>query len=312
MRWSRIVAVLVLPIFLGNAGKALAQSADNSVARDKQVHTIVTEIAKWADDDVIWLDHIYALQQGFPPAADMVLVELSANSGQFTLKGRVRRADDISRAQFRRLSLSLQARAKLGDLIEFMYEFYSAGFLHQIRAMDIKPILGSRELEVELRIEALSLPTAESKGHLPKDAGSVLKSSKLSDYREPIVARDCFAYSQTARATVPEREKTPDPANFVVVAGFTEVDGAPQVWLRDRIAGKQQQLKAGENFTMGNVKGAVKSIDLKGEVVIEFEGHRRLLHLADNLRGGEEIPDSQPNQPKGSGNSTQAAPDRDK
>ena len=102
------------------------------------------------------------------------------------------------REQFTRISFNLHAQAKLGDLVQFMYEFYSAGFLHQIRDMTIKPVPGgSRELDVKLTIEALSLPKAESKDRLPeklpKDPLHGLQHAKLADYQEPIVARDFFA-----------------------------------------------------------------------------------------------------------------------
>ncbi len=420
MRWTRIVAVLMFPMFLGNAGKALAQSTDDSAERAKKVHTSMAEIGKFADEEVIWLDRIYALEQGFPPTEDMVLGQLSASSaqggGQFELKGWVRRSDDLTRLadgiaardgkiivnssrvdrsvppyacsfdasvrpkskseieykgeqhdsasrdqkrlaewrhralppdpvlarslyqdwlrkltvrtgfrrttlvatvtgarreQFTRSSFSLTARARLGDLILFMYEFYSAGFLHQIRKLDVKPSRGSRDLQVALGIEALSLPTAESKDNLPNGAGSVLKFSKLSDYREPIVARDFFAYVQRLPANAPRPEKPADPADFVVVTGFTEVDGGTRVWIVDRVKSKRSVLSTGDSFAVGNVKGTVQAIRAKGEVVIEFEGHRRLLHAGDNLHGGVEIPDSQPNERKESANSTDSAPNRD-
>ena len=77
----------------------------------------------------------------------------------------------VRRDQFTRISFTLHAQAKLGDLVQFMYEFYSAGFLHQIRKMDIKPIQNSRDLDVNLTIEALSLPTAVSKDRLPEGSG---------------------------------------------------------------------------------------------------------------------------------------------
>ena len=214
--------------------------------------------------------------------------------------------DAVAHAQYTRIAFHLEARARMGDLIEFMYEFYSAGFLHQIRSLNIKPVRGSHDLTVSLGIEALSLPTAECKDHLPKDAGSVLKFSKLSDYREPLVARDFFAYDGPV-ATPPRPGKAADPADFVVVTGFTEVDGKSQVWIQDRTKGSVSGFSAGESFDVGNVKGKVQSIRPKGEVVVEVDGHRRLLQAGDNLRGGVEIQDAQPNQPKESGNSTRPA-----
>ena len=121
----------------------------------------------------------------------------------------------IHRDQFTRISFTLHAQARLGDLVEFMYEFYSAGFLHQIRKMDVKPIQGSRELEVDLTIEALSLPTAESKDRLPKEAGSVLQFAKLSDYPIRSCRADFFAaYVRPAPASAAATRKTGRPGRL--------------------------------------------------------------------------------------------------
>jgi Tfp pilus assembly PilM family ATPase len=64
------------------------------------------DIAKWATEDVIWLDRIYELEQGFPPPEEAVLNQLTAITGkgkdntgkngeQITLKGRARGLDGI-------------------------------------------------------------------------------------------------------------------------------------------------------------------------------------------------------------------------
>ena len=205
----------------------------------------------------------------------------------------------IRRDQFTRISFTLRARAKLRDLVEFMYEFYSKGFLHQIRKMDVKPLQNSRDLDVNLTIEALSLPTAESKEKLPEETGRVLHFAKLSDYR-PIVSRDFFT-AYTAPSPSPRRPaETVNLAEFAVVTGFTEVDGLWKVWIQDRTArpqGKLWQLGTGESFTVGNTKGTVHAIRPEGEAVIEFDGHRRLFHLGDDLHGGVEAQDQQPNRP---------------
>ena len=108
------------------------------------------------------------------------------------------------RDQFTRITFSLNAQAKLGELVQFMYEFYSAGFLHQIRKLDIKPNKSSGDLNVDLSIEALSLPTAASKTQLSKEAGHGLQLAKLADYRDPIVKRDFFA---PYRPKMPERAR---------------------------------------------------------------------------------------------------------
>ena len=94
------------------------------------------------------------------------------------------------RNMFTRISFTVHGHVALADLTQFLYEFYSAGHLQQIRLMDIKPLENSQELDVNLTIEALSLPGADRKDQLSKLPGRGLRLAKLDDYREPIAKRD--------------------------------------------------------------------------------------------------------------------------
>jgi hypothetical protein len=217
--------------------------------------------------------------------------------------------------QFTRLIFDLRARAGLGDVVRFLYEFYSAGFLHEIKKLDLKPVQGSHDLEVTMSIEAASLPTAVSKEQLSNEPRHDLQAAKkskdreptLADYRDPIVKRDFFAKyvpptpDRPPRqiVDVPPRPRLPtpvDPADFAFITGVVEVDGSPRVFLHERMADKTSQLSAGQPFFVGDGKGVVQSIRPEGDVIVDFAGHRRLLHLGDNLYGGVEITDGPPKQ----------------
>ena len=80
-----------------------------------------------------------------------------------------------------------------------------------------------------------------------------------------------------------------DSAQFAVVTAITEIDGEPQVWIQDRIAGKMWKLGAGEGFTIGTTRqresGTVQSIKQE-EVMVDFRGARDLLHNGDNILSG--------------------------
>ncbi len=180
-------------------------------------------------------------------------------------------------------SFTLHGQATLADLTKFLYDFYSAGHLHQIRYMLLKPREHSRELELTLTIEAMMLPDADRKDQLSKEPGHGLRYAKLDEYREPIVKRDLFA------AYVRTDKKTVDPAEYTFVTGITEVNGTRQVWLFDRMAGKKWILGEGDGFQVGDVHGTVKTIASTREVTLEFDGHRRSLHEGDNLRSGEAV-----------------------
>ncbi len=176
-------------------------------------------------------------------------------------------------------AFTLHGRASLADLTGFLYNFYSAGHLQQIRQMVLKPQENSRELDVSLAIEAMALPDAQNKDQLSKEPGHGLRFAKLEDYRDPITKRDLF----TAGA------RSVDRAEYTFVTGITEVNGTRQVWLFDRMAGKKWILGEGGDFQVGDAHGTVKTIASTREATLEFDGHRRRYHEGDNLRGGEDL-----------------------
>jgi hypothetical protein len=226
---------------------------------------------------------------------------------------------NIHRDQFTRLSYDLRGRGNLSQVVRFLYEFYTAGFLHQIRKIDLKPTQNSSDLEVMISIDALSLPTAQSTTQLTTETRHDLKAAKssnagdpkLADYTGPIVARNFFApyvgdWRERGRIVdVPPPPPPPppvDPADFAFVTGFTEVDGAAKVWLHERLANHIWQLGAGEPFSIGTAKGVVEAVHPEGDVVLDFtNGGRRTLHAGDTLhvygRGDQPRPTAQPDNP---------------
>jgi Tfp pilus assembly PilM family ATPase len=92
-----------------------SKELDGAVTRAKKVFASTADISKWTAEDVIWLDQVYAMNQGLPPAQDVVLGELTLSTGPagglIELKGRVRRSDDIAH-----LEESIRARGyKVGE-----------------------------------------------------------------------------------------------------------------------------------------------------------------------------------------------------
>jgi Tfp pilus assembly PilM family ATPase len=79
--------------------QAESKSYDEQIAEAKKVSGNTADIAKWADEEVIWLDRLYTLNQSFPVAHDAMVNSLVANSalrgGQIDLKGLVRKDDDL-------------------------------------------------------------------------------------------------------------------------------------------------------------------------------------------------------------------------
>ncbi len=205
---------------------------------------------------------------------------------------------EVRRDMYARMSFSLHGHVTLVDLTRFLYDFYSAGHLQQIRQLDMKPVESSHDLDVSLSVEALSLPGADRKDHLTKEPGTGLQLAGLDAYRGTIGKRNLFApYSppaaappdETHHASAPKPARQIDIAQYAFVTGVTEVDGVRQVWIQDRIAGKLWTLGEGEDFQVGRFHGTVQRIDQTGDVVVDFDGHRRRLLRGENLRGGVEL-----------------------
>ncbi len=89
-----------------SAVDALAQQSkamDDKIANAKKVRANAADIAKWADDDTLWLDRIYKLDKSSPPAQEVVINELSAQTGvkggPMTIKGYARGFEGIELLQ---------------------------------------------------------------------------------------------------------------------------------------------------------------------------------------------------------------------
>jgi len=78
---------------------------DDAIARSKKIRESTAGIATWANQDVIWLDQVFKLNQNFPTAEDAILDELTlVSSGprggaEMDLRGHVRLANVIARLQ---------------------------------------------------------------------------------------------------------------------------------------------------------------------------------------------------------------------
>ncbi len=187
------------------------------------------------------------------------------------------------RKAYTSIGFTLNGQASLGDVVQFLYGFYSAGHLHQIHSLDLSPAKNSTDLEVKMIIQALSLPGATRKDRLTEEPGQGLKLANLDDYRGPITKRDLF---KPFREDRPVADNSLDLARYVFVTGFTEVNGARQVWIQDRTAGKLWTLSEGGEFQVGRLHGTVRTILPEREVIVDFDGRGRRLRSGDNLRGG--------------------------
>jgi Tfp pilus assembly protein PilO len=179
------------------------------------------------------------------------------------------------------LPFTVHGQGSLDELTRFLHAFYSAGHLHQIRRLNIKPLEKSSDFELNLTIEAISLPTADRKEELSAKPAPKPLAGQLADYQKAIGGRNMFAPGRpTGEAAVAF-----DHVKYVFVTGVTRRDGKPSVWLKARTTDQQFILTEGDSFQVGSIQGTVKRIGDR-EVEIEIEGRRRTVPLGENLRSG--------------------------
>ena len=178
---------------------------------------------------------------------------------------------------WRPLSLSVRAKATLEQLTTFLYEFYSAGHLHQIRSLSIAPVGKTALLEVSVAIEAIVLPNADRKDQLTQERSDQLASPNLSDY-QAIVQRNLFAVGGGFDAT--------EHTYFTAV---TNINGLPKAWFTLRLRDEILKLGVGESLQVGPFRGVV--VEIAGsDVILESDGERWLLSVGENLAQAYALP----------------------
>ena len=172
--------------------------------------------------------------------------------------------------------------------------------LHQIRRLTVRPVEKSKDLDLVIAIEALSLPpnkalsllTADLKDQLSQGRGNRLAMGSLEEYREDIGRRNVMSPYRPPPVVTPttpviaEPKPEPfDPSKFAYVTGIVEVNGEPQVWVKARTTDEKFQLRQGDKFQMGPFSAIIARIDLRN-VEIEIDGKRHTVPLGSNVRGG--------------------------
>ncbi len=204
------------------------------------------------------------------------------------------------------LTVKVSGEASLEQLTRWLYGFYSADYLHQIKGVTINPEDESNKLRVDITVEALALkgavgaddkPRKEALPELPEEP---VDAELLGKYCDAIGGRAIFS-----RYSPPPPVRQPDPppsrpveparplfdhGKFTEVTGITEIDGRPQVWIRSRTLGKEYRLFEGESFEVGPVRAKILDIQVAQRTITsEVDGKQYQIALGDNLRDAKEL-----------------------
>ena len=102
----------------------------------------------------------------------------------------------------------VSGKATLPQLIDFLHAFYSVDYLHRVRTMMLKPIKDSKQIDVTLHIDAVSLANAPEATALHGRPSQRLALPKKEDYYKSILGRNLFGPANRPPALSIDGSKT--------------------------------------------------------------------------------------------------------
>lgn len=216
------------------------------------------------------------------------LLELAERSGfkNISLDGGAARSRP---GRYTGLRFHLQGQATMKEMVQFLFDFYSAGYLHKLRSMSLQPRQRSERLDVAVSIEAMALAGAASATELSKPAPPQVQLASLDSYHRTIGEKDFFKpYSPPPprQPSVFERRPEPPPFDPSKFTFLTAIAGPPdrlEAWLLCRPTGKLFQLRVGDSFEVGTVRGTIRRLEPR-RAELEIGGQAYTMGLGENLR----------------------------
>lgn len=136
--------------------------------------------------------------QSLPPATDVArsryqawLLERLAQAGfvQPEVKPQSQKAE---KKLFVSQLFIVSGRGTLPQLVDLLHDFYSADYLHRINSLSIKPLKDSKDLDITLNVDAVSLLAAPSADELHNRRSNRLALPTKDEYLDAIVGRNLF------------------------------------------------------------------------------------------------------------------------
>ncbi|QDU26153.1 hypothetical protein ETAA8_12270 [Anatilimnocola aggregata] len=94
-------------------------------------------------------------------------------------------------------TFTVNGKGRYEQIVKLLYDIYRVDLLHRVSRVSIKPIKDSKELDLQLTLDALSLRSAAPANDLTERPSQRLKLAKLEDYQNSIVGRNIFAPPNT-------------------------------------------------------------------------------------------------------------------
>lgn len=218
----------------------------------------------------------------------------------------------VRRGVYTALPFAVHGKGTLDQLTRLLFEFYSAGYLHQIQQLTVTPLKDSNKLDMNIVIEAMSLPTATATTGLPEEKPLRPLAGTLAEYQKTIVERNLFKpYTPPPPPAPPKPERKVEPPKpppeppkpppeppkpaidhlqFAVIDAIIETNGKREVWLWVRTTDEKFFLAEGDTFKVGQMPAKVLKIPDLDQVEIAIDGKKMVIPRGGNLRDGKDTP----------------------
>ena len=182
------------------------------------------------------------------------------------------------RGLYQTLSFSVRGRGSPAQIVQFLYEFYRADHLHQIRSLGLTPHGKQDLLDASLTIEALALPDATRDDRLSQGQSDRLALAAAADY-DFIARRNIFA---------PGGQRL-DLADHVFLTAVTQDGDSREAWFTLRGTDEMRRVRDGDELVLGRHRASVLRID-SADVLLALDGQLWLLAIGESLAQATAVP----------------------
>jgi hypothetical protein len=199
------------------------------------------------------------------------LVNANVDSGEPITVSRADRKTKRSVEIFTRYTFTVRAKGDLAQITRFLFDFYRGGHLHKIRSFSLTPLGQSQQVNLNVTIEALSLPQADREAELATLVSEQLARPDVRDY-QLIARRNLFGMGGGHWAW----------KQIVLTAVTYDVQGVAEAWFT---AGKDKEtriLRIGEVLAIPSVQMKLVSVT-DNRATVEVDGQRYQLLIGQSL-----------------------------
>ncbi|ADB18324.1 hypothetical protein Psta_3665 [Pirellula staleyi DSM 6068] len=89
-------------------------------------------------------------------------------------------------------TFTIAGKGSIDQLVQLLYSIYEVDLLHRVSKLTIRPVKDSKNLSIQMTVEAISLVGGPDSSSISTNPGDRMMLSSLDEYRSSIVGRNLF------------------------------------------------------------------------------------------------------------------------